>query len=206
MTSVSEAVRSENPVKPVVTESDERRLNTYGLATQYEGTYSILPNEDVNVTFVATKMVAYDAIEDACTWYDHLQDSVFGPDQDKRQKAWRSIPRISPEVKPSSGTLYVIDAHITRGSDESRREWWLSDIAMVYLQQDMVLVLNLAMVTDMSRRKISEKAKLWLPIISSRLETFGHDFAKPLGAQTGCCVYSWPLVPSSSPLPKGGLE
>ena len=51
-----------------------------------------------------------------------------------------------------------------------------------------------------------DKLADWLQIISSQLETFGHDFAKLLGAQTGCYVGSWPLAPSSSPLPKGGLE
>lgn len=204
MTSVSEAVRSENPVKLVVTDSDEQRLNDCGFAAQYEGTYSIRPDECSSVTFVATKLVAYNANQDVCTWCARSQDSVFGPNQDKRQKAWRSIPRISPEVKPSSGTLYVIDANITRGSGESYYEGWLSDIAMVYLQQHTVLVLNLAMVTDMSRN-ISEEAKPWLEIVSSLLETFGHDFAERLGTQTGCYVDSWPLAPSSSPLPEGGL-
>lgn len=206
MTSVSEAVRSDNPVKPVVTESDERLLNSYGLAAQHRGTYSIRPDECSSVTFVATKLVAYNANQDTCTWYARSQDSVFGPDQDKRRKAWRSMPRISPEVKPPSGTLYVIDAHITRGSGASYHEGWLSNIATVCLQQHTVLVLNLAMVTDMLDRNTSEKVKSWLQIISSQLETFGHDFAKLLGAQTGCYVGSWPLAPSSSPLPKGGLE
>ncbi len=116
------------------------------------------------------------------------------------------MPRISPEVKPPSGTLYVIDANITRGSGASYHEGWLSNIATVCLQQHTVLVLNLAMVTDMLDRNTSEKVKSWLQIISSQLETFGHDFAKLLGAQTGCYVGSWPLAPSSSPLPKGGLE
>lgn len=206
MTSVSEAVRSENPVKPVVTESDERLLNSYGLAAQHRGTYSIRPDECSSVTFVATKLVAYNANQDTCTWYARSQDSVFGPDQDKRRKAWRSMPRISPEVKPPSGTLYVIDANITRGSGKSYHEGWLSNIATVYLQQHTVLVLNLAMVTDMLDRNTSEKVKSWLQIISSQLKTFGHDFAKLLNAQTGCYVDSWSLAPSSSPLPKGGLE
>ena len=49
---------SENPVKPVVTESDERLLNSYGLAAQHRGTYSIRPDECSSVTFVATKLVA----------------------------------------------------------------------------------------------------------------------------------------------------
>ena len=197
---------SENPVKPVVTESDERLLNSYGLAAQHRGTYSIRPDECSSVTFVATKLVAYNANQDACTWYARSQDSVFGPDQDKRQKAWRSIPRLSPDVKPSSGTLYVIDANITLSGGESYYERSLSDIAVVYLQQHTVLVLNCAMVTDMLDRNTSEKVKSWLQIISSQLETFGHDFAKLLGAQTGCYVGSWPLAPSSSPLPKGGLK
>lgn len=197
---------SENPVKLVVTDSDEQRLNDCGFAAQYEGTYSIRPDEHSSITFVATKLVAYNANQDACTWYARSQDSVFGPDQDKRQKAWCSIPRISLDVKPSSGALYAIDANITRGSGKSYCEGWLSDIAVVYLQQHTVLVLNCAMVTDMLDRNTSEKVKSWLQIISSQLETFGHDFARLLGAQTGCYVDSWPLAPSSSPLPKGGLK
>ena len=165
MTSVSEAVRSENLVKPVVTESDERRLNTHEL-TEYRKIYDILPDEHSNVIFVATKVVASD----------------------------------------SSGTLYAIDAYITRGRGESYREWWLSDIAMAYLQQQhTVLVLSRAMMTDMLDCN-TEEVEPWLQIISLQLETFGHDFAKLLGAQTGCYVGSWPLVSSSSPLPKGGLE
>ena len=157
---------SENPVKPVVTESDEQRLNTYGLAAQYRGTYSIRPDECSSVTFVATK---------------------------------------------SSGTLYVIDAYIIRGSGESYREWWLPGVATAYLQQYTVLILNCTRMTDILDHNTSEEVEPWLPIISlliisSQLETFGHDFAKLLGAQTGCYVDSWPLAPSSSPLPKGGLE
>lgn len=197
---VSEAVRSENPVKPVVTESGERLLNAYGLAAQYKGTYSIRLDECLSVTFVATVLVAYNAIWDVCTWYDS-QDSEADPDQDKRRKVWRSIPRVSPEAKPWSGILYTIDAIITRGSGESYHEWRLSDIATAYLQRQEVLVLNKSILAGMLSGGMSDGAVDELKLAQQRLDTFGHDLAKALGAGNGCYIRSWQPVPPSESLP-----
>ncbi len=170
MTSVSEAVRSENPVKPAATESDEQPLNIYGFARQYEGTYSIRPDECSSVTFTAVSTGSQDGL---------------GPN-----------------------TAYVINASITQYVDEKLHNMPLSGIARAYLHQyDTLVLMNQGMSdSDGHQKSTPEVAPCDLQVIGELLETFGHDFAKLLGAQTGCYVDSWPLAPSSSPLPKGGLE
>ena len=155
---------SENPVKLVVTDSDEQLLNIYGLAEQYEGTYS---DRGGSVTFTAVSTGSQDGL--------------------------------------GSNTAYVINASITQCDGENLP---LPGIARAYLHQyDTLVLMNQGMSDSDGHQESTPEVTLCdLQVIGELLETFGHDFAKLLSFPSGCYVDSWPLAPSSSPLPKGGLK
>lgn len=186
----------EAPVSRIVDEEAARTLGGYGIAVPYEKMYGY-PGD---VVFTATKLVEYRAAYHELVQYSQQYSPI--PSEEVLLYAWRNIPRADNNVKPGSGVLYTIDAGIIKYNDtgDSYMVSW-QGIAVAYLRRQESLVLNTGILAGMLSGGMSDEVTDELKLIKRRLDTFGHDLTKELGAGNGCCIDSWQPVPPSESLP-----
>lgn len=190
----------EAPASRIVDEEAARTLEGYGIAVPYEKTY-VYPGESCSVVFMATKFVEYHAARHELVQYGQQYSPISSGEASLH--AWRNIPRADNKVKPESGALYTIDAGIIKYNDtgDGYTASWQQGIAVAYLQHQGVLVLNTGILAGMLSGGVSDEVVDELELIKQRLDTFGHNLAKALGAGNGCYIKSWQPVPPSESLP-----
>lgn len=190
----------EAPVSRIVDEEAARTLEGYSAAVPHVRIYPCL-SESCGVIFKATKVAEYNAARHELIQFGQRYSSISSGKASLH--AWRNIPQVNIMVKPAAGTLYTIDAGIIKpnSTGDSDTVSWRRGVAVAYLQHQGVLVLNTGILAGMLSGGVSDEVVDELELIKQRLDTFGHNLAKALGAGNGCYIKSWQPVPPSESLP-----